>query len=940
VHENYNANLGKMSGIDAWENITVNSTTKALLQTRDADFRRGVPFAPIGNALEPGKWQTYSCSDSLTKTAWGQEGSANCVHSALWLGVLVGDFRMSLQWIALPGFWNTSVSTYSKQIGRFGLEIDALVSTVGAPFDTVKPTVTVKHVSPDFAFDYPVVRAGAWRSADAVYCVTVVAVNTWQEMNVSFGLQITGVPIGTKVTRMFAYAPAYNSSFSIQLSDSGEFADLLTAGNAQIYQLGCDNHNTTAVQMKTNNALGVSATDTPVTSKQVRFMGRSLKRGGQVREGDPKANGYVAVIDNAVNSILSGKLLGPTLKTDDIVPPMIDIFVHGDGGFPCWRVPAVVLATSTGRLFAFAEARNYSGDGCEPVGLKPNASHPNEGPRSLALRTSTNSGKNWGAIRIVDWNGINPAVVYDERTDKVIVHYPAAYWSGGTGHPSIGGGYTKQLICSSDGLCGAPTPTVLYWPGCSPTPDPHCQMHVGAGPGLGVQLTQGPHAGRLLFAGHAGQVDVVWYSDDAAKTWTVSDSTYGSNNKTEGVPFGQFGCGRHQGCFDEPFPVQLPNGNVQLDMRNDSLTCDPTNCCCAALDITHPRSVADSTDGGLTFGPVYQQHDLTEPTGGCQASSIVVGTTVLFSNPSSGSSNRSLLTLRRSQDSGKTYPPDMATLVWPGAGGYSCLTRLANSTATVGLVFERSAPGCKGGSCRISFVSMHVLKMSGAMQPTLTTDPPGLESVRAAPSPSVAATGSTASPTAAIADNVERGGTGDSPRPTLCSYDLSWEPPVTIRHSTKCFAAMGQLARAPDGNIIVGIGTICDGFPSWHGGCSGVNCSRGYVSLDHGKSFVEQPKLRGVANYLCGGTVLPAAGSTPGSLRVVVHGFSPLQKNQSAGAPITAPLSELVSDSSGGGYRCVDVPPAGNRTAMLRGLPTTMENGSHDATCTPVNPSR
>lgn len=38
----------------------------------------------------------------------------------------------------------------------------------------------------------------------------------------------------------------------------------------------------------------------------------------------------------------------------------VDIFVHGDLGFPCWRVPAVALAKSTGVLFAFAEARNYS----------------------------------------------------------------------------------------------------------------------------------------------------------------------------------------------------------------------------------------------------------------------------------------------------------------------------------------------------------------------------------------------------------------------------------------------------------------------------------------------------------------------------------------------------------------------------------------------------
>jgi hypothetical protein len=265
--------------------------------------------------------------------------------------------------------------------------------------------------------------------------------------------------------------------------------------------------------------------------------------------------------------------------------PMVDIFVHGDGGFPCWRVPAVVMAKSTGRLFAFAEARNYSGDGCEPDGLKPNASHPNEGPRSLALKTSTNDGRSWSELRIVDWNGINPAAVYDERTDQVVVHYPAAYWGGGTGHPVIGGDYTKQLLCSADGSCGAPTSTALYWPGCAPTPDPHCRMHIGAGPGLGTQLTVGPHAGRLLFAGHAGQVDVVWYSDDGAKSWTVARSTFGSNNASKAAKDGPWGCGRPHGCYDEPFPVQLPSGLVQLNMRNNSLSCDPKNCCCAYLPI-------------------------------------------------------------------------------------------------------------------------------------------------------------------------------------------------------------------------------------------------------------------------------------------------------------------------------------------------------------------
>ena len=91
------------------------------------------------------------------------------------------------------------------------------------------------------------------------------------------------------------------------------------------------------------------------------------------------------------------------------------VFTFMELGFPCWRVPTVVLAPSTGRLFAFAEARNYSGDGCyphTPQGLKCLAAHTNapgappppgceEGPRSLALKTSVDGGVSWSPARIV-----------------------------------------------------------------------------------------------------------------------------------------------------------------------------------------------------------------------------------------------------------------------------------------------------------------------------------------------------------------------------------------------------------------------------------------------------------------------------------------------------------------------------------------------------------
>lgn len=42
-----------------------------------------------------------------------------------------------------------------------------------------------------------------------------------------------------KMQRLFAFPPDYNSFFQVQLTSGGEFSDTLTAGNAQIYRVGC-----------------------------------------------------------------------------------------------------------------------------------------------------------------------------------------------------------------------------------------------------------------------------------------------------------------------------------------------------------------------------------------------------------------------------------------------------------------------------------------------------------------------------------------------------------------------------------------------------------------------------------------------------------------------------------------------------------------------------
>lgn len=49
--------------------------------------------------------------------------------------------------------------------------------------------------------------------------------------------------------------------------------------------------------------------------------------------------------------------------------------------------------------------------------------------------------------------------------------------------------------------------------------------------------------------------------------------------------------------------------------------------------VPHPRTIAWSDDGGLTFGPAMQEPALLEPSAGCQASLVRAGRRVFYSGP-------------------------------------------------------------------------------------------------------------------------------------------------------------------------------------------------------------------------------------------------------------------------------------------------------------------
>ncbi|MBN2149884.1 MAG: exo-alpha-sialidase [Candidatus Lokiarchaeota archaeon] len=325
-----------------------------------------------------------------------------------------------------------------------------------------------------------------------------------------------------------------------------------------------------------------------------------------------------------------------------------DVFVGGQEGFPVYRIPSLVV-TRKGTLLAFCEGRQSISDTSQ---------------NAIVLKRSADGGETWEPLQAIARVGRdslnNPQAVAVRETGRVILFFQRYPYPSNerTAVSGFSASRLKRLLGfraldswsmhSDDEGATWSAPVDVTRQVKPPAP----ATSIASGPGIGIQLRHGNHAGRLLMPFNCGPFGR-WrvycaFSDDAGGSWRL----------------GQLAPEPGPGHANEVQVVERADGSVLLNARNQRGV--------------KRRKVATSDDGGVTWSPLAVDGALVDP--GCQGSIIRhsdpqdgKGSTILFANPASDRS-RENGTLRASFDEGKTWP--VAKVIEPGRFAYCCLGTL------------------------------------------------------------------------------------------------------------------------------------------------------------------------------------------------------------------------------------------------------------------------
>lgn len=321
------------------------------------------------------------------------------------------------------------------------------------------------------------------------------------------------------------------------------------------------------------------------------------------------------------------------------------VWNQNDGGYKTYRIPAAIVTTK-GTLLAFCEGRVAGGG--------------DSGEINLLVKRSRDTGKTFGEQSVVWADGKNtcgnPCPVVDESTGTIhllMTHNLGEDHEKKITHGTAKGTRTIWITSSTDDGVTWSKPREIT----KAVKKPDWTWYA-TGPGIGIQIKTGDPKGRLVIpcdysTKTSGNSHII-YSDDHGESWHIG----GEAPREE---------------FNESQVVELSGGRLMLNMRNRR----------QAIDAAAPRhrGVCISDDGGMTFKDLRRDETLVEPV--CQASIIRSGNKLVFSNPAS-SESRTAMTVRVSEDEGKTWP--MWKLVYAGPSAYSCLVALPD--ASIGLLYE------------------------------------------------------------------------------------------------------------------------------------------------------------------------------------------------------------------------------------------------------------
>lgn len=367
-------------------------------------------------------------------------------------------------------------------------------------------------------------------------------------------------------------------------------------------------------------------------------------------------------------------LLVATASAASASPIQTEVFIAGTDGYHTYRIPAVVR-TRDETLLAFAEGRR-GGRG-------------DSGDIDLVVKRSGDGGRTWSAQTVVWDDGVNtcgnPCPVVDRETGTVWLlstHNLGADEITRIITKTSKGTRTVWALRSDDDGVTWSKPLQIT----TTTKDPSWGWYA-TGPGIGIQIERGPHAGRLvipcnhsfdhpegnLYGGPYSYRAHVIYSDDHGKTWELGGATGAHTNESQVVELAK------------------PAGGLLMDMRSYLRR--------------SRRTHSSSHDGGATWTAPADQATLVEPV--CQASILrhswpQAGRPglVLFSNPADPK-KRIALTVRGSADDAQTWPGKL--VLHEGPAAYSCLIRLDEETA--GCFYER---GDNGSYEKITFARFDV----------------------------------------------------------------------------------------------------------------------------------------------------------------------------------------------------------------------------------------